>query len=297
MIQAGCLVQPVINLLRDRLLAYDILQMDETTVQVLKEAGKTAQSKSYLWLQRGGPPDQPVILYDYDPSRSQAVPTRLLEGYRGYLQTDGYAGYNAAVALNELTHVGCMAHARRKFSEAVKAQGKKKKRGKAHQGLALIQKLYRIEKHTRTLTPEARHEHRQRHAAPILKDLRRWLDEALPQAPPTSATGNALNYLHNEWNKLIAYLEDGRLEIDNNGAENAIRPFVVGRKNWLFSTSVQGVKASANLYSLIETAKANGLEPYAYLRYLFTELPKATTVEAIEALLPGTIKMDQMTLC
>ena len=296
MIQAGNLVQPVINLLREHLLEYDILQMDESTVQVLKEPGKTAQSKSYLWLQRGGPPAQPVILYDYDPSRSQAVPKRLLAGFKGYLQTDGYDGYNAVVAVNGLSHVGCMAHARRKFSEAVKAQGKKKQSTKAQRGLALIQKLYRIEKQARTLHPEARHEHRQQHARPLLDELRHWLDEALPQVSPTSATGKALHYLHNEWEKLIRYLDDGRLEIDNNLAENAIRPFVVGRKNWLFSNSVKGVKASANLYSLIETAKANGLEPYAYLRYLFTELPKAQTLEDIEALLPGTINKDQIKL-
>ncbi|MFB3078594.1 MAG: IS66 family transposase, partial [Lysobacterales bacterium] len=296
MIRAGTLVQPVINLLRDRLLDYDIVQMDESTVQVLKEPGKTAQSKSYLWLQRGGPPAQPVILYDYDPSRSQAVPKRLLADFKGYLQTDGYDGYNAVVAMNNLVHVGCMAHARRKFSEAVKAQGKKKRNGKAQWGLALIQKLYRIEKQARTLSPEARHEHRQRHARQLLDEMRCWLDEALPQVPPTSATGKALNYLNNEWPKLIRYLDDGRLQIDNNLAENAIRPFVVGRKNWLFSDSVKGVKASANLYSLIETAKANGLEPYAYLRYLFAELPKAETVEAMEALLPGTIDKDQIRL-
>jgi len=294
MIQAGTLIQPLINLLRDRLLASDILQMDETPVQVLKEPGKTAQSKSYLWLQRGGPPSQPVVLYDYDPGRGAEVPKRLLAGFKGYLQTDGYDGYNAVVVVNALTHVGCMAHARRKFSEAVKAQDKKKPGGNAHVGLALIRKLYRVEKQARKLTPEARHEHRQRHARPILDELRSWLDEALPQVPPTSATGKALNYLHNEWDKLIRYLDDGRLEIDNNRAENAIRPFVVGRKNWLFSASVKGVKASANLYSLIETAKANSLEPYAYLRYLFTELPKAETVEAIEALLPGNLSKDQI---
>jgi len=160
----------------------------------------------------------------------------------------------------------------------------------------VIRKLYRVEKQARKIKPEARHEHRQWHARPILDELRSWLDEALPQVPPTSATGKALNHLHNEWDKLIRYLDDGRLEIDNNGAENAIRPFVVGHKNWLFSASVKGVKASANLYSLIETAKANGLEPYAYLRHLFTELPKAETVEAIEALLPGTINKDQIKL-
>ena len=297
MLRAGTLVQPVINLLRDRLLSYDIVQMDETTVQVLKEPGKAAQSKSYLWLQRGGPPAQPVILFDYAPSRSQAVPQRLLAGFKGTLQTDGYDGYNAVLAMNDLIHLGCMAHARRKFSEAVKAQGKKKRNGKAQRGLALIQKLYRIEKQARMLNSEARHEHRQRHARPLLENLRSWLDDVLAQVPPTSATGKALNYLHNEWPKLIRYLDDGRLEIDNNLAENAIRPFVVGRKNWLFSASVKGVKASANLYSLIETAKANGLEPYAYLRYLFTELPKTETVEAIDALLPGTIDKDQIKLC
>ena len=297
MIQAGRLIQPVINLLRDRLLAYDILQMDETTVQVLNEQGKTAQSKSYLWCQRGGPPEQPVVLYDYDPGRGAKVPTRLLAGFTGTLQTDGYDGYNAVVATNGLIHVGCMAHARRKFSEAVKAQGKKKKKGKAHQGLALIQKLYRVEKQARQLTSDERHTCRQQQARPILDELRRWLDDSLPLVPPTSATGKAMHYLRREWDKLVRYLGDGRIEIDNNGAENAIRPFVVGRKNWLFSASVKGVTSSANLYSLIETAKANGLEPYAYLRYLFTALPKAETVEVIEALLPGNVNPDQIRNC
>lgn len=286
MIQAGQLIQPLINLLRDRLLAYDILQMDETTVQVLKASNKTARSKSYLWVQRGGPPAQRVVLFDYDPSRSQSVPKRLLEGFTGYLQTDGYDGYNAAVTAGSLAHLGCFAHARRKFDEAIRAQGKKKRRGKAHRGLALIQKLYRVEQQARPMTPADRYAYRRQQAQPILDELRSWLDESLPQVPPTSATGKALNYLHNAWPKLVRYLEDGRLEIDNNGAENAIRPFVVGRKNWLFSQSVKGVKASANLYSLIETAKANGKEPYAYLRHVFTELPKAETVEAVEALLP-----------
>jgi len=274
MIQTGQLIQPVINLLRERLLAYDIIQMDETTVQVLTEPDKRAQSKSYLWVQRGGPPEQTVVLYDYDPGRGSGVPTRLLEGFTGYLQTDGYDGYNAVVIQNNLVHVGCMAHARRKFSEAVKAQGKKKKTGKAQQGLAFIQRLYRIEKQLKNLSPEARYQQRQEKAVPVLNKLKTWLEASLEQVPPTTAVGKALNYLHNEWAKLIHYLDDGRLEIDNNAAENTIRPFVIGRKNWLFSASVKGVKASANLYSLIETVKANGMEPYAYLRYLFTELPR-----------------------
>ena len=296
MIRSGTLVQPLINLLRDRMLEYDIIQMDETTVQVLKEPGKRAQAKSYIWVQRGGPPAQPVVLYDYDPGRSAGVPKRLLEDFKGYLQTDGYDGYNAVVAANGLTHLGCMAHARRKFTDALKAQGRNKKRGKAHRGLALIRKLYRIEQQARQLKlkPPERYAHRQKHARPVCDEIRTWLEEALPQVPPSSATGTALNYLHNEWDKLIRYLDDGRLEIDNNLAENAIRPFVTGRKNWLFSVSVKGVKASANLYSLIECAKINDLEPYAYLRHVFTELPKVRTVEAIEALLPGNLKKEQI---
>jgi len=296
MIKTGNLVQPIINLLRDRLLEYDVLQMDETTVQVLKEPGKTAKSKSYMWVQKGGPPGKPVVLFDYDPGRGAAVPMRLLEGFKGYLQTDGYKGYNKVVKNNKLTGVGCMAHARRKFSDAVKAQGRNKKRGKAHRGLILIQKLYRVEQKARKLklTPEKRDALRQKQAKPLLDDIREWLDESLPQVPPSSKTGLALSYLNNEWDKLIAYLQDGRLEIDNNGAENAIRPFVVGRKNFLFSASVKGVKASANLYSLIETAKANGLEPYAYMRHLFAQLPAAESVEDFETLLPGNIEKNQI---
>ncbi len=295
MIRSGTLIQPLINLLRDRMVEYDIIQMDETTVQVLKEPGKRAQAKSYIWVQRGGPPAQPVVLYDYDPGRSAQVPKRLLEDFKGYLQTDGYDGYNAVVTANGLTHLGCMAHARRKFTDALKAQGRNKKRGKAHRGLSLIRKLYRVEKQARQLQlkPPERYAHRQKHALPVTIEMRTWLEDTLPQIPPSSVTGQALNYLHNEWDKLIRYLDDGRLEIDNNLAENAIRPFVVGRKNWLFSTSVKGVKASANLYSLIECAKINDLEPYAYLRHVFTELPKARTVEAIEALLPGNLKKEQ----
>ena len=296
MIQAGALIQPLINLLRDRLLAYDVIQMDETPVQVLKEPGKTAQSQSYLWVQRGGPPGQPVVLFDYDPGRGAQVPIRLLEGFKGFLQTDGYDGYNAVVRDLGLTHQGCLAHARRKFDEVLKAQGKHRRPGLAEAGLQQIQKLYAVEKAVRTATPGARHAYRAEHARPLWTALRSWLDTARPQVPPQMALGKALAYLHNAWDTLVVYLEDGRLEIDNNRCENAIRPFTLGRKNWLFSDSVRGVQASANLYSLIETAKACGLEPYAYLRRVFTELPQAQTVEALEALLPGNLPPVQKDL-
>jgi transposase len=149
--------------------------------------------------------------YDYDPGRGAGVPKRLLEGFRGYLQSDGYDGYNAVVAANGLIHLGCMAHARRRFSDAVKAQDKNKKRGKAHhQGLLLIRKLYRIESEACKLTVQERYARRQKHSKPILDQIRKWLDVALPQVAPSSATGKALSYLHNEWAMLNRYLDDGR---------------------------------------------------------------------------------------
>jgi transposase len=299
MIKLGIWIQPLINLLQDVLLGYDVLQMDETTLQVLKEPAKLLQSNSYLWVRRGGPPDLPVLLFDYDPSRSQAVPLRLLEGYRGYVQVDGYDGYNAVGLRSDIVLVGCMAHARRKFDEAVKAQGvdrdNPEKIGKAMEGLRYLQALYRIERECKGSFSEERYSVRQQKAKPLFETLRAWLDAALPTVVPQSMTGKALTYLHNQWPKLIRYLDDGRLSIDNNRVENAIRPFVIGRRNWLFSDTVRGAQSSANLYSLIETAKANGLEPYAYLRHLFTELPKAQTLEQIEALLPFHAKTQQLT--
>jgi transposase len=302
MIRGGELGQPLINLIRDELVAGDIVGADETRFQVLKEPGKAATSLSYLWVWRGGSDDHPLVLYDYAPSRGGEVPKRQLEGFRGYLQVDGYEGYNEVCEANGLVRVGCFAHARRKFDEALKAQGKGQKTGKkrsakvtkAQQGLDWIRVLYRIEKRIGDVPAEERYRLRQQMAKPQLDKIRDWLDGALGSVPPQSLTGKALAYLDNQWHRLIRYIDDGRLRIDNNLVENAIRPFVVGRKAWLFSDTVRGAQASANLYSLIETAKANGIEPYAYLRLVFTEIPKATTLGHIEALLPHRIDPDQI---
>ena len=291
MLKLGELVQPLINLMRDALLGYDIVQMDETTVQVLKEKGKAPASKSYMWVQRGGPPDRPVVLFDYDPSRSQAVPLRLLDGFAGFLHCDGYDGYGAVGRRDNITLVGCWAHARRKFDEAIKAQGKKAKpkAGRATRGLNFIRKLYRVEKLAQDLGAEERYRLRQEQAVPVLNEMRQWLDQSLPEVPPQSSIGKALGYLDGEWKKLVRYVEDGRIAIDNNAAERAIRPFVIGRNNWLFSATADGAHAAARLYSLITTAKASGHEPYRYLRHVFKELPAADSVEGFEALLPFNI--------
>ncbi|MBF0449114.1 MAG: IS66 family transposase [Magnetococcales bacterium] len=288
MIKLGILIQPLINLLRDHLLASGYVQMDETTVQVLNEKDRPATSKSYMWVQRSCMPGGNIILFDYDPTRKQEVPKRLLEGFSGYLQTDGYAGYNLVGSYDEVILLACWAHARRKFDEAVKAIGKKGKNkpGRAQKGLSFIQSLYQIERRSRKMTHEDRYTFRQEHALPILEKFKKWLKAAIPEVPPKSALGVALGYSDNLWPRLIRYLDDGCLEIDNNGVENAIRPFVLGRKGWLFSSATRGAEASANLYSLIETAKANGHEPYRYLRHVFTGIPKAETIEEFEALLP-----------
>ena len=293
-IKMGVLVQPLINLKREQLLAYSSLQMDETRQQVLKEPGKTPQSQSYLWVQRGGPPERPIVLYDYDPSRSQDVPVRLLGDYAGYLQIDGYEGYNKVVSANGITALGCWAHVRRKFDQALKAQPnhKKRKTSLAQQALQRIQLLYKIERAIKDKTPEEKQAIREEKALPILKGLREWLDQHLPVVVKQSAIGKAMHYMKNQWPRLTVYTQDGTLHIDNNLCENAIRPFVIGRKNSLFSDSVQGAQAGANLYSLIETAKASGLEPYAYLKRIFTDLPQATCVEDIEALLPWNINLS-----
>ena len=186
------LMIPLHNLLRDQLLSQNILHMDETPVQVLKEAGRTAQSQSYMWVQSGGPPGQLMVLFDYDPSRSGSVPARLLAGYRGHLMTDGYDGYNAVVAKNGLTHLACWAHARRKFIEAQKAQPKGKT-GSADMAVKMIGKLYGVERDIKDVADiTVRQRERAEHSLPVISELRNWLERQLPRVPPKSKLGEAL---------------------------------------------------------------------------------------------------------
>lgn len=284
-IQCGEHLQPLLNLMRDTLLDYPVLHCDETRVQVLKEAGREPSSQSWMWVQTGGPPDRPVILFDYSTSRAQEIPLRLLAGYRGYLMTDDYAGYNAVAAQSGVERLACWAHARRKFIEAQKVQPKGKT-GRADVALNLINKLYSIERDFKETSAEQRHEGRQQRSLPILVQLKAWLEKTRPQVTAQNALGKAVNYLASNWSRLERYVEAGYLPIDNNAAERAIRPFVIGRKNWLFSDTPKGAAASAQIYSLIETAKANGQEPYAYLRHILERLPQVNSVEGYEALLP-----------
>jgi len=289
MVECGQLIQPLINLIHEKILEQNFLHMDETVVQVLSEPNKTAQSNSYMWVLRSTLPTASAVLFRYEPTRSGDAAKELLSDFTGALMVDGYEGYNATCIKNGITRLGCWAHARRRFIEAQKTQPKGKT-GKADQALAYIQQLYRVEKFIKDQTENEKFQARQQQSQAILDKLKHWLDKSLSQVPPKTALGKALYYLDSQWQRLINYMRSGDYPIDNNAAENAIRPFVIGRKNWLFSASQQGATSSANLYSLIETAKANGLEPYAYLKRVFTELPNATTLEQIESLLPWNLK-------
>ena len=284
--------KPLMNLLREHQLSSDYLQMDETRIQVLKETGKPATSDKWMWLIRGGPPAQPVVLFEYAASRGEDVPARLLEGFAGVLQADGYSAYNAVCRDNKITRIGCWDPARRKFVEASKAapaQKKGAKVSKADVALGKIRKLYQIEDRIKDLSLDQKTELRQQLSRPVLDDLKTWLEDNSRRVPKDSLTWKAIQYTLNQWELLIGYCEDGRLHISNALAENAIRPFAVGRRNWLFADTPRGAKASATCYSLIETAKANGLEPYAYLRQVLQHIAAAKTVEDIEALLPWNV--------
>jgi transposase len=292
-------LQPLINLMRDHQLTGTIIQADETRAQVLKEPGRPPTSNKQMWVTLGGPPNEKSVLFEYDPSRSQEVPLRLLDGFSGFLQTDGYASYNAVCRKNGITQLGCWDHARRKFKDAQKAQLKAQKETgnkatKADEALTLINKLYAIERQIKPLSTDEKYQQRQQKSVPVLKELKVYLEENQHKTPKDSLTGKALTYLSNQWEKLNVYCANGELNISNILAENAIRPFVIGRKAWLFSDTPAGARANAIYYSLIESAKTNELEPYAYMHKVLTALPYADTVEKLEALLPWNIKKNEL---
>ena len=294
-VKASEACQPLLNLLREEVLEGGYVQVDETRVQVLKEPGRAATTQSYMWVFREGDESRhPVVVYEYHQSRSGEVAKRFLEGFRGYVQTDGHSGYDYLDRAEGVRHVGCWAHVRRKYTDVVKAQGKNRRPGGADKALSYIRKLYNLERSWKRegLGPDEVCERRQEHAGPVLEKFRRWLESRHGRTPPKGLLGQAIAYTLKQWPRLVVYLEDGRLRLDNNGAENAIRPFTVGRKNWLFSQSMRGAEASALLYSLVETSKANGLEPWAYLRHIFERLPTATELEDLEALLPWNVTLS-----
>ena len=275
---------PIYDRLHQMLLQSDIINADETELQVLREPGRKAQTKSYMWLYRTGKyAEHPIVLYEYQPGRGNRYPIDFLCGFHGYLQTDGYSGYDA---VKDVVHVGCLAHLRRKFHDAVTALPNGKKTGSAVEGEAYCERLFQLERTFENLSPEERWQKRQELAKPVLEEFFRW--GATRKAAPKSKLGVALTYLHNNQAQLSEYLNDGRLEISNNLAERSIKPFVIDRKNFLFANTPKGATASAVMFSIIQTAIANDLDPYRYLVYIFDEAPKmaAKDEDWVTAVLP-----------
>ena len=296
MIRLEDVLKPLMTLMRESQNASFYLQIDEARIQVLKEDGKTAQSEKWMWVTRGGPPGQPCVLFEYDPSRAGLIPERLLHGFSGTLQADGYAGYNLVCKNENLTRIGCWDHVRRKFVEAEKAAdktgAKKVKTSKADVGISKMRKLYLIEKKIKHLEPAEKQRLRQELSIPVLNDFKQWLDKNVTKVVKKSLTRTAIEYALNQWSTLTGYCDDGHLNISNVLAENAIRPFAIGRKAWLFADTTRGANASATCYSLIETAKANNLEPYAYILHILNHIGCADTLEKVEALLPWNVPQD-----
>jgi len=298
-------VLPLINLLHEELLTYPLVQMDETYLQVVRSE-KAPSSDHYMVVRAAGPPGRRIVLFNYEASRTAQALQNLLVGpegaYRGKLLTDGLELYDTVTANLKLIHLGCLQHCRSYFHKAAKVTELPSGRNLARVALDdYIRQVYLVERQIKALREEYENRGetlpleivlklRQEKSAPVMAAFKQWVDELLPGVPPKSALGKALSYTASQWTKLTRFLEHPDAAVDNNYLENQIRPFAIGRRSWLFAETQQGARASATLYSLVRCAEVNGLEPYAYLLHLLEEFPKASTTEAIEALLPWNVK-------
>lgn len=282
-------LQPVYNLLKDEIIAYDVASIDATTLQVLKEPGRRPETKSYVYCIRGGPPKKSVVLYEYNDKLHKVFVKEWFEGFRGYLHADGDNFFDSLGDAIKL--VNCNAHSRRKFEPV--AQGTKGK-GIAKEALHYFKALYKIEREAKNnhLTPEQRYRLRQEKSKPLVEKFKSWVDEIYSTVLPQSTLGKAIQYMVKLWPGLTMFLTDGRLEIDNNGTEQQIKPFVIARKNFLFAASVDGANALCMHFSLIRSAKLHGLEPYHYYTQLLKSVPHCQSVEDYEKLLPWNILLD-----
>jgi len=285
LIRCSDLLMPLYEVLKDKLLKQVVIHADETPIKVIREE----RSTSYMWVYCCGEDKlhiktaKNIVLFDYQNSRAAKCPITFLAGYSNYLQVDGYIAYEKTDAIL----AGCMAHARRKFIDVKTAQGKNKT-GKTDVILNLIGKLYGIEANIKTKSHNEKRRIRQEKSQLIIDKINHWVGDNREKIPPKNKLGEAMTYWHNQAHKLETYLKDGRMNIDNNRAERAVKPFVIGRKNWLFSNTARGANASAILYSFVETAKANGLLVDSYLQTCLNELAKKP--ESLEHLLPWNIK-------
>jgi transposase len=288
LIKSANLLTPLVKLMEADIHDYDIAYADETSLQVLKEKDRLATQKSFMWLFIGGPPHKRAFIYQYHTTRSHQVAIDFFADFKGYLHADCYKAYVTLGQLEPIHHVACWAHARRYFVDVAKSS---KKAGLAHKVVKLIAKLYHLESELKDkkASPALIFMRRITDARPILTEINALLKEATPVVPPKSPLGAAIFYSLAHWEALNMYLYDGRLEIDNNRSERAIKPFVIGRKNWLFHGNDVGAQAGSILFSLIETCKQNKIEVFSWLKYVLTNIHKALTIEQLERLLPYNI--------
>jgi len=286
-------LRPFFGPLKKKLLECPVIGIDETRLRVLEVAGVKRKQNCFMWVFYGYSKDGPIVLYHYAPSRSSTVLEEFLKDYKGIIVSDDFEGYTKFSREHELIHALSNSHARRKFVTAYEEAGKS---GEAKQYLDWYGELYKIEDDIRKseMTPDEIRKYRQEHSKPIMDKMKSWLDERYGAVLPQGNLGKAISYSYTNWEKLIVFLENGLIPIDNNMTENAIRPFVIGRKNYLFAAVDRGAEASAGFYTLIETAKANGLEAYWYLRLLFNQFPNCSTVEEMESLLPMNLKVEDL---
>ena len=287
---------PLINLLKDEVIHYDVGALDATTFKVLNEPGRPAQLKSYAYCMRGGPPGRESIIYSYSALKHKQFVNDWFEGFSGTLHCDADPFFELMFQKEEITANICNAHARRKFEPIAKAA---KKDGLAKQALRFYKRLYRIERKAKKdlLSPDERHVVRQKQSKPIMDEFKQWLDEYAPTTLPKSPLGKAFNYTLKFWTGLSEFLNDGRLEMDDNLTEQEIKPFVIARKNFMFASSVDGAHALCLHFSLIRTAKRHNLDPYHYYTRILKQIPHCETVEDYEALLPWNIELPKVGEC
>jgi transposase len=285
-------LEPLYERMRESLLEQPVLHADETPVQVLREPGRASRTKSYMWLYRtSGCTKNAIVLYEYQPTRSGSHPRKFLEGFKGYLHTDGHSGYHGMSA--QITVIGCFAHVRRKFNDALKLVPEEAKEAAiARIGLEYCSRLFDLERdyEKQSLSPDERYKRRLEKSKPISDEFFKWAAET--EALPKSAFGKALCYAVEQRRYLENVFLDGRLELSNNRAERSIRLFVIGRNNWLFSATPKGAKASSVIYSVVQTAKENGLKPFEYLEHLFRTIPGSTRND-LDDLLPWGIRIPE----
>jgi transposase len=298
-------IMPLINLMGEELLAAAFMHIDETPLQVLR-SDKAVGAEHYIVVRAGGPPGRRIILYDYIASRTTAALKQLFVGpdgpYQGKFISDGLERYDDIATQLKLLHCGCLQHCRTMFFKARKVSQLPSSRTLANAAMVdYIRPVYQVEERIKALREEyavrgevlpleAVRALRQEKSKPILEKFKAWVDELLPGTPPNSALGKALGYTSRQWPKLVRHLDHAEMPVDNNYVERQIKSYATGRKAWLFAYDAAGAQASANLYSLVMTCRANEIEPYAYLNHLFEHLPAASIVEQVEALLPWNLK-------